>query len=171
MFGNKEEDQKPSPPPVRFSENSESYENNSEHIVEPSELWITASDTERIKREQLDEIPVILHTREVITAASELGIYVPLTEEELARSIGMEHSLSPKKAMDLRYRREQHLHTIVSKQEACTPEALSHIAMRSSKQDSIHAQKLAISYGDKFQQGLYLGFQMKLIEALTCLQI
>ena len=72
---------------------------------------------------------VILRTREDNTAASALGIYVPLTEEELARSIGMEHSLSPKKMRDLQYRREQHLHIIVSKQEVCTPKALSCIAV------------------------------------------
>ena len=44
--------------------------------------------------------------------------------------------------------------------------------MYSSKQDGIRAHELAIHNHneDKFQQGLHLGFQMKLIEALTCLQ-
>ena len=114
----------------------------------------------RLKQELRDECADVVRARREV-----LGIEVPLTEDELAKSIGIQHLLTPKKAA-----REQHIHNIISRQDNWDPEALGIIAMYSSKQDGIRAHELAVHNEDKFQQGLHLGFQMKLIEALTCLQ-
>ena len=106
---------------------------NTEHIIDdPSELWIMR-DTGRLKQELRDECEDVVRARREV-----LGIEVPLTEDELAKSIGIQHLLTPKTK---KAAREQHIHNIISKQDVSNPEALSIIAMYSSKQNrmvSVH---------------------------------
>ena len=139
--------------PVHFSEFSEMYVIKSIHDVDSSELWNTARDKERLRRELAGDI---VSTREALLSAmrkrTDADTEVLLTEEEFYRLVGIEHLLTAQRVRAVRYRRRQHEHTVISNQDVCTPETLSLIAMRDSKQARTSAYEVAVNNWNNFQQ-------------------
>jgi hypothetical protein len=108
--------------------------------IQRSELYYTPEDKVLLKQQLLKDAVL---ARMAFDAARDDVI----TEDRLCLCVGLECALSNSHDKHVRnHRRYQHIATIVSNQDTCTPEELCQMSLKSSMSTRKRAHRLAVTY-------------------------
>ena len=126
---------------VRFAEHGQLWmiKPYSDFIDDPSQLWYSSNDDE------LSSLSQQAFESKRALAATDLKEDI-ITEDKICLCAGLESVITRTNAWRVRNHRRQHMDTIVSRQDMCSPETLSLMSMQSSRHACKRAHKLAVIY-------------------------